>query len=262
MLERWKRSLFFLVLSVGSVGEAAAELGIEFGIESSRWREFDAGARLLEESGPRYRVGANWLAPLGGDPWHALELRGSLYFGGVDYDGQACTLSGSCIPFQTDADYLGVSGEVSLIRRFGASANGEWFAGGGIDSWERDVQGRGNVSGAIENWTVFYFMGGGGARWSAAAKRYRLQAGLKYPLYTYEVAESLDVSLEPEGRLSLFARFGAVFIAAGKPRWGVGVYYDSYRFGMSDVERTGSIRVWQPQSEQDVIGVYGVRYLH
>ncbi len=158
----WSRTLFVLVLFIGWAQSAAAEFGMEFGVESFRWREFEAGRRLLEESGPRYRLGLNWLSPLGGNPWHAIELRGALYFGSVDYDGQACTLSGMCIPFQTDTDYLGVSGEVSFIRRITVAANGEIFVGGGIDSWERDVQGRDNVAGAVESWTVFYLMGGTG----------------------------------------------------------------------------------------------------
>ncbi len=62
--------------------------------------------------------------------------------------------------------------------------------------------------------------------------------------------------------MSWFARFAADFIAVGKPQWGLGVYYDSYRFARSDVERIGSIIVWQPQSNQDVIGLYAVVYLN
>lgn len=257
-----KRLLCSLVLLFGFVSEAVAELGVEFGIEDFRWREFDAGARLLEESGRRYRIGASWRQPLRFDQRDSIFVRASLYFGSVDYDGQACTLSGLCVPFQTDSDYLGTAAEVSFAHGLGLSGSGEIFGGVGIDSWERDVRGRADVAGAIENWTVFYLFAGGGGRWQHAGARYHLQAGAKFPFFTYELADSFDVTLEPKGRASLFARLGTDFMAGGKPQWGFGLYYDSYRFAMSDVERVGSIFVWQPESEQDVIGFYGTFYLN
>lgn len=256
-----KRSILWLALLIGGAGQtAAAELGVEFGVENFRWREFEAGQRLLEESGPRYRLGVSWSGPLGA-PWRAIELRGALYWANLDYDGQACTLSGLCVPFQTDAEYLGVNGEAIAVRGIAAAGNGELFAGGGIDSWSRDVKGRDGVVGAVEDWTVFYLVAGAGARWAQSGARYRAQAGVKYPFYTHEVPDSFDVTLEPEGRVSFFSRLNVDFVSAGRPRWGLSLYYDSYRFAESDKERVGSVIIWQPESRQDTIGVQAVVYL-
>ena len=261
MRRQRQQLLALVILAVGAVGDAAAELSLDFGIESFRWREFDAGAQLLEETGPRFRGGVTWRQLFGTEQRNELQLRGTLYFGRVDYDGQACTLSGSCTPFQTDADYTGGVAEAMYTWCFGAAPIGESFVGGGIDSWRRDIKGSGNVSGAIEDWAVFYVLGGGGARWSGSATRYHLQAGVKFPFYTTNVPNSYDVTLEPKGRASLFARFATDFLRGGRPRWGVGVYYDSYRFAMSDIERVGSIQIWQPESRQEVFGFFTSVYL-
>ena len=261
MRRQRQQLLALVILAVGAVGDAAAELSLDFGIESFRWREFDAGAKLLEETGPRFRAGATWCRPFGAEQRDELQARGSFYIGNVDYDGQACTLSGSCTPFQTNADYYGATGEALYLRRLGDAQIDEFFAGGGIDIWRRDIQGSGNVSGAIEDWTVFYVAVGGGARWSGSATRYHVQAGAKYPFYTTNVPNSFDVILEPKGRVSPFARFTIDFVSGGRPRWGVGLYYDSYRFDTSDVERIGSIQIFQPESRQDLFGIFTSVYL-
>lgn len=264
-----RRALVSLALFAASFGEAGAEVGLELGVEDFRWREFDStGAQLLEERGPRYRVGAHLRRPLGEGQRDYLQLRGALYFGEVDYDGLACgSAPGSCVPFQTDADYAGAFAEGTLARFVGPASNAELFAGGGIDLWRRDIAGGIDssgrvVSGAIEDWTVLYAVAGGGAQWIRAAARYRFRVGIKYPFYTYEVPNAYDVSLEPEGRLSYFARFAVDFSKGGRPRWGFGVYYDSYRFDASDVEPIGGgFGVFQPESHQDVAGLYASVYL-
>lgn len=89
----------------------------------------------------------------------------------------------------------------------------------------------------------------------------RAHVGVKYPLYATNVPNSFDVTLEPKGRASLFARVATDFIGAGRPRWGIGIYYDSYRFAMSDIEQVGSVLIWQPESRQDVIGIFTSVYL-
>jgi len=240
---------------------ARADISVWFGAESFRWLEFDAnGDRLLEESGPRYRVGADWSWPFA-DRQFMLDVRGSVYLGRVDYDGQACTLAGACTPFQTDTDYTGAEVGATVVRRFGDTAGGQIFAGGGIDSWRRDVKGRGSVRGAIEDWYVFYAVAGGGAYRSSASSRIDARVGVKYPFYTEEFPDTYDVVLNPEGRPSLFARVSADFLEDGRPRWGLGAYFDSYRWDQSDREQDGSVLVWQPESRQDVFGLYGTIYL-
>lgn len=258
----WKSLAFFTVVLLSGIGDATAdELGVQFGVENFRWREYSAGSRLLEESGPRYHVGADWRRPFRADERLLLQVRGSLYFGRVDYDGQACTLAGSCVPFMTDTDYSGVGADATIARRFGGESGGEVFGGGGIDTWRRGIKGRGNVQGVTEDWTTLFVLVGGGGYWTAPAARVHVRAGLKHPVYTENLPDSYDVVLEPNGRTSFFARFATDFLSGGKPRWGLGVYYDSYRFEESDKERSGSVLIWQPKSNQDVVGVYGTIYL-
>jgi hypothetical protein len=261
MSVRGTRTLLLLVLTFGGIGNAAAELSLNFGVESFRWREFDSGAQLLEETGPRYRVGGMWRQPVGVNERDYLNLRGALYFGRIDYDGQACTLVGLCTPFQTDADYVGTNVEALFEHRVGATGSGEVFGGGGLDTWRRDIKGSGSVAGAIEDWTVLYFVGGGGRYWTGPTARTHARAGLKYPFYASNVPDSFSVTLEPKGRLSLFARLETDFISAGRPRWGLGIYYDSYRFAASDVKQVGSILIFQPESKQDVVGIFATVYL-
>lgn len=262
MRMRWKQLLVLLTFAASSVGNAFAEWSLDVGAESFRWQEFDAGgARLLEETGPRYHFGGTWRRPFGVERRDWLQVRGALYLGNVDYDGQACTLLGACTPFQTDARYTGLVVEAMYSRRLGASRIGEIFGGGGIDTWRRDIKGSGSVGGVIEDWTVFYLLAGGGANWSGPVTRVRAHAGVKYPFYTANFANAFEVTLEPKGRASLFARVMTDFISAGRPRWGIGVYYDSYRFAMSNIEQVGSILIWQPESRQDVIGIFTSVYL-
>ena len=240
----------------------AQEFGLELGVEHFRWREYEAGARLLEETGPRLRLGGQLRMPLDANERDAFELRGGVYFGGVDYDGQACTPARDCVPFETDADYRGAFLEGLLVRRLMPTSPVELFAGGGIDGWQREIEGRGSVLGVEEHWTVFYLLAGAGAFWTGDAVRYRARAGFKYPFYTDESAEFFDVTLNPEGELSYFARVSADFLERGRRQWTVGLYYDSFRFDQSDPESVGAnLIVFQPESRQDTIGLYTLIYL-
>ncbi len=260
MIAWWQRLIVCMVLGFGVIEYAAAELSAEFGIENFRWREYNAGARLLTEQGPRFRGTVNWRHEFGADQASWIDVRGSGYIARIDYDGQACTLAGACIPFSTTADYVGAQGEGIFARRFGASPSAEVFGGGGLDTWRRDIKGSGNVSGAIEDWTVFYLLTGGGVYWGNGSARYHGRIGLKYPILALNSPDSVDVALEPKGRVSLFARVTMDFVGAGKTLGGFGVYYDGYRFATSDRERVGSIIVFQPESRQDVIGMFGTVY--
>ncbi|MBI3900352.1 MAG: hypothetical protein HY308_19010 [Gammaproteobacteria bacterium] len=256
----WKPLASVVLLVFGIAGEASAEVALQLRREDFTWKEYDAdGDRLLKEDGPRYHLGAIWRTPFAEQRW-LLEAQGTLYFGTVDYDGQACTLSGSCTPYQTETKYSGLQLGATMARRFGRTSGFELFAGGGIDTWKRKIDGSDTVSGATEDWTVFYAVGGAGGYWTAPTARFSVRTGLKYPLYTEELPDSYDVTLEPKGRLSLFARASMDFLAGGRPRWGFGLYYDSYRFDASDQERDDSVIVWQPESRQDVIGAFATIY--
>ena len=263
----WKRSLCSAVVALGFVQQAAAQLALEFGAESFRWREFSNSARLLEESGPRYRLGASWSTPLGYGALSSVSVRGGLYFGAVDYDGQSQNLTtGATAPFVSETDYVGVFAEGIIANRVNPSSPFEVFAGGGLDSWNRDIAGHSGVSGAIEDWTLVYVLAGGGARWTNASARFHLSAGAKYPIAVYEAAD-FGLELEPKGRLSFVARFAIDAVRGDKPQWGVGIYYDSYRFAQSDpdvvfIPGEGFLTAVQPKSYQDVIGLYGSVYFY
>jgi hypothetical protein len=239
----------------GTFGQACADIGLQAGVEQFRWREYDdGGTRLLEESGPRYHFGAVWRKPLDAGR-QLLQVRGSVYGGSVDYDGQACNSFNVCTPFQSTTDYSGLEADATFAWRFGGP---EVFAGGGFDTWRRRIKGHGNVRGVTEDWTVFNALAGVGAQWGS---RFHVRGGVKYPFYTHEQPDTFNVTLRPKGRASLFANFSWDAMSGGRPRWGIGAYYDAYRFAESDKERDGSFIVWQPKSSQDVFGVYGTYYL-
>src|ERR1051325_4448461 len=182
MIPGWQRVFLFFLLGLGVVGFAAADVNVQLGVEGFRWREFDGGAQLLEETGPRIRATVEWRQQIAPDQMSFLELRGSLYGGTIDYDGQACTLSGSCVPFQTGANYVGLQGDGLVSSRYGANNDFEVFVGGGLDSWRRDIKGSGNVAGAIEDWSVLYVRGGLGKYFDDYDARWRGRIGFKYPL--------------------------------------------------------------------------------
>lgn len=239
--------------------KANAEFSVQLGVEDFRWREFDAGNQIVKESGPRLILGLGARAPLSTSTAIpvAIELSGRLYFGEVDYDGQACDLFGNCALHRTDVEYAGVTGEALVVLAQTERDGWEVFAGGEVDTWKRDVQRRGNVSGANEDWLVMSVKGGVGWRWATDGLRYGARAGARFPFFTDETVLD-DVELEPDGRFSPFA---ALWLGPGgeRPTWAVNLYYNSYRFGESDHElvatNLGILEIWQPESKQDTVGL-------
>lgn len=256
----WRRVAACVVFLLG-LDIAVADMRVEVGTENFRWREHVDGSRLVEESGPRLRMGAQWRSPVEAHSALSVELRGAVYVGRVDYDGHAQEPSGFRFPFQSRTGYGGVNTELLLAHDVAREPGSELLAGAGIDAWRRKVSGGDGVAGVVEYWAVFYLLAGGSLCWSAAQNRYQLRGGIKYPAHILQVPEGYGVNLEPRGRASLFARFTADFLDRGRPRWGVGVYWDSYRFARSDGEVRGSALVFQPESRQGVLGFYGIIYL-
>jgi hypothetical protein len=248
------------LLSV-STNASAAETGFTFGVEKFVWKEFDEGSKLLEENGERYVFGFEWEGRTSANPNMVLGLQGTAYVGSPAYDGQACTTTfpQTCMPFETDTKYRGVSAEMTVAHRAPTASGTEFFGGLGVDGWRRQIQGTSEVSGAVEKWTTAYALLGAGGFWSAGGSSTLARVGAKYPFYTRNAAS--DVTLEPKGRLSWFARIAADFLNAGRPVWGLGLRYDSYRFDESDAERVGAAVVWQPESSQDTLTAYLKYYL-
>jgi len=246
---------------LGSVVTVPSAADGEFsgGIEYFRWREMDGtSAQLLEETGPRAFFGINVREPLGRGSVTFLEAGGRGYVGVVDYDGQACNiLTGACVPMTSDTWYAGVRGEAALRRAFRAAPGFELFAGAGVDTWSREIDDTATASGGSEGWTVLFVTSGAGYR-PAAKTGPRFDVGLKYPFYALNDTD-LGATLNPRGRASLFARFSAALGSSPQARWRLGAYYDSYRFAESDHELIASsfglLQAWQPESEQDVIGL-------
>lgn len=248
---------------VGVCATASAdELNLRFGVEHFRWREYDAGSKLLEEKVARFHGGAEWRMPIGTGNNLFLDVAGTVYVGYGDYDGQACNTSGTCYPYQTDVDYAGAQVQGLFLRRFGSGSGAEVFGGAGADNWRRDIKGDATVQGAIEDWYVFSILAGGGGYWTGSSTRGYVHLGVKYPIATAEYPDAYDVTLNPEGRPSLFARAKFDLMSNGKPMLGFGLYYDTYRFAESERERDGSVVVWQPKSRQEVVGLFMTIPLH
>jgi hypothetical protein len=241
-----------------SEARAATEWMLQAGIEDFRWREFEGGARLLEESGARYSLGIGLESPMSPDSLTVFSAEGKLYFGTVDYDGQACNvLTGVCVPSVSETDYDGIMAEASVSRRYPKDLGGafEVFGAVGIDAWTREIKSTAAATGGWEDWTVFY--GRVGAGWRTSA--YALRAGVKLPLAVNE-ATDIGADLEPKGRASLFIGFTATLHDSMRQSWAISAFYDSYRFAESDrvlvLTNLGLLEVWQPESHQDVLGLH------
>jgi len=243
------------------------QFAVQGGFERFRWQEFDNGARLLEESGTLLAIGATWNNFRRSDPGTLYNLNGRRYLGQVNYDGQACTLSGSCVPSKTRTNYDGLQGEGLAGYHFGDQFGFDLLAGVGGDIWLREIKDTATASGGIENYLILYTKLGAGLSINNEQSAYRFHLGIKYPFFTYEHADGVDggVDLSPGKRMSGFAKFDAEFGAKNQTHFGLTIYYDSYRFSTSPREPAtiGGIPalVWQPESHMDIIGVQLAYYV-
>lgn len=223
------------------------------GAEYFVWREFDTtGSEIVEETGPRYFIGLDAENDVAGGWVYGLRLR--LYGGEVDYDGQAEDLVTGVISdgVTTTTRYMGYSAMLDFVRPLGRSGIAyarNWSAlfGLGVESWERDLQDTGNISGYVEKWTIPFaavglVYGGRSAGWYN-------QLGIRYPFSTDE--EAHGAVLQPDPELGGYLRAGY-----RTPRhWDLGFYVDALRFGRSNPDN-GFV---QPESHQNTYGL-NVRY--
>jgi hypothetical protein len=235
------------------------------------WEEFNAGRRLLKESGPLFGAGAAVLlesSRLDTGNTLTLKAKAELFGSVVDYDGTAQNVvTLETIPVTTDVTYFGTKGEIDAGWRYTCNAYYfEPFAGAGVRWWLRDihngtaVDNSGNtvqVIGYQEDWFSAYGRFGlkGGY---AVAKDFRIfaEAGAKYPFYTQNSADFPgvgDVTVKPEGEWSAFAEIGAQY------KWfRPSIFYEGFRYSQSPVVPVSTLEgmgIFQPQSESDIIGI-------
>lgn len=236
------------------------------GMEFHRWQEFDdSGNRLLTETGPRLVLAGAFdnLERRHGGLVYRARLRA--YSGEVDYDGQ-----------DTNRRYVA---STTSYRGWGAEFDAGWrvidtrrssfaldiFGGIGFEQWRRDIQSGINalgipVQGLIEDYSTPYVrVGLGLLHYPGAASAY-LDMGVRRPIQIDEevVVSGELLTLNPQERWSGFVSYrisvnAMTSSALLDPH--VAVYYETWRFGRSAAVPVGNLSVWQPESDQDVLGI-------
>lgn len=255
---------FVMLCSYSTVSTAAArESNIYVAINNFVWEEFDeSGSRLLKESGILVGPGFSY--------WREFERSritikptAELFFGTVDYNGQACDNFGNCQPATTQVDYFGFKIEGEVGRRFGSpeAIYIEPFAGLGFRYWIRDINNGTTANGSptagyTEGWQTFNVrLGMRAGKNFTARKEAFAQAGVKIPIYNENTAYlnsaglGSDITMNPGRKASFFAEAGMKI-----NRFKGSVFYDSLRFSKSDVVSDNGFIYWQPESSMDSYG--------
>jgi hypothetical protein len=190
-----------------SVVLAATEYDIYAKAEYFKWKEFNDGSTLLEESGPIFGIGVS----AKGTVYKSITLkgRGEFFGGSVDYDGQ--TQVGT--PVRTDTDYVGFKIEVDGGWKFLVKEKSslEPFLGLGARKWNRDIKGTNFASGVEEDWrTIYARLGIRGDHVYPNELKVFAEAAVKLPFDNENEADlnQFDVTLEPGNRASFFAELG------------------------------------------------------
>jgi len=255
------------LVALGSEAPAAAFGGVrEFSAYPSlqyfTWEEFVGGRRILQEKGLLYGAGAAVALDLLQTDAGVLTLRGKgeLFGGVVDYDGQ----TQASLPANTDVSYFGTRAEGGVGWAFPlASSRIEPFVGLGYRWWLRDIHdttttdpsqpGMIQAQGYTEQWESAYTkLGLAFSHLLSREWRLAVEAGGKYPFYN---ANTFDLGLgsmtvKPEPRWSAFAELGARY-----RQLRLTLFYEGYRVDQSPVRRRGTVEFFQPQSNEDIVGI-------
>lgn len=242
---------------------------VQAGVQQYDWKEFSTnGGPLDKESGPMFTVGAGVSDFRRVDSGPIFRTGGRLYLGTLDYDGQ--TQAG--IPLTTKSNYSGLQFEVLGGYRFARWLRGiDLFGGGGWEYWNRSLQNTLAADGSPaygyrEQYYILYTRFGAGYFQEFGSWSYRIKAGGKYPLYTFEHANLGDgLNLAPGRDLSGFARVSFEFGPSTQSHFGLILSYDTYRFSQSSPKllTNGGVPVGyfvQPESHRDIYGIRGVYY--
>lgn len=221
------------------------------------WDEHYAGAKLLDESGMLYSVGASVDDICSAARSYRPELyrltfggKAQYFFGTVDYDG--ATWAGD--PAQTDVDYTGVTLEAWLGALF-KTRNPHWFVEPkltlGYRNWSRDIISTAQAIGYKEKWQNCYTrLGVTAIAFLRKAYRLSLTGGTLIPLWAVNDANLFgsEISVSPDPfHPTLYAEAALAY-----QRVGLALYYEAFRFGASDVVDGG---IFQPESYEERIGI-------
>lgn len=216
--------------------DAVAEVRVTAGIERFSWGEYNGG-KVLDESGPRYALGLQWL--MSGQSGLLFGYNGRLYYNDVVYNGS--TNSGAA--FSTTTGYQGMLNEAVLHYRLDSAIQPDetdrhyldLVTGLGLDYWVRDIKGSGSVTGYKETYTIGFLRAG--LAMLPVKSGMEVAAGFKYPLYLDEkvglqsagLADG-DLVVSPKPDISYYFSLGWRF---NNPL-SVTFDFDSYRFKESD----------------------------
>jgi hypothetical protein len=254
-----KKILLAVILIVCCAVPASAapslELSNYFSAQYFTWEEFNAGKRLLKESGPLFAEGFLFGATASSV---SLRVRGEVFGGVVNYDGQ--TQAPASVVVQTHVNYFGGRVEPDLgFRIEDGNLRLEPFAGLGYRLWLRNLQDSTSatgqaVSGYTETWQTGYSRLGVRGRYHVpSGLAVYAEGGLKYPFYTgnsVDFANSGKTTFHPGARSSGFAEAGISW-----RRLKVGLSYEGFRFSQSPLVTNSSGTFFQPESKSDIFGL-------
>lgn len=269
-MNRYRHVIITVALVMLASQAAAAEFGgirelyVGPSVAYFHWRESVAGQSVLTEQGPMYGADATIALDMLKTERGTLTLKNKagLFGGLVYYDGQ--TQAPQNLPVKTDVIYVGVKEELAVGWAMPlGDGRLEPFAGLGYRWWRRDLQdstasnGTSTVKvlGSTEVWDSAYTKLGAALSMPLTKDwRFFVEGGGKYPFYnsnSIDIAGVGTTTIRPEPRWSAFGELGA-----RNRKYRTALFYEGYRTGQSPVVRISSnLGVFQPQSDEDLVGV-------
>jgi len=223
--------------------------------EQFEWREYNRdGGQLLKESGPR--VGLQWERETRHTAAPDWSIRALVYFGDVDYDGQ--TQLGE--PIESTTEYHGIQADTALRFPVVLSEYAKIipFAGAGAHTWMRQLDNtRGFTETGYDEWWVdMYAQAGLDFRWQQTRGEFFTRVGLRYSFYLraeydFVLPDGTDnANVEPGANVAFFGECG--FRANG---YSVSLFAEETTYDQSDTKTYSSVDVFQPESEQQILGL-------